>query len=198
MRKIAIVGRCWSTRSDAPWESSEWEIWSLAWDPVPKTDRMFETHKNFRMYLGTQEEGDFHVGGLRMAKVPVYMLDRHEDIPMSVRFPMDEITALIGKTNKGTPYLESSIAYMLALAILELKPGDRIGIWGVDLHCDSEYAFQRPNLEYLIGLARGRGIKVYVPPQSALLTHETGVPYGFWSSTMAGVPQTPLPQGKTA
>jgi hypothetical protein len=58
--------------------------------------------------------------------------------------------------------------------------GDKIGIWGVDLHCESEYAYQRPNLEYLIGLARGRGIKVFIPPHSALLSHAFGVPYGYW------------------
>ena len=183
LRKVAIIGRCWSTRSDAPWDGKDWELWTLAWDPVPKTDRIFETHKHFRNYLGNREDGDFHVGGLRMAKVPVYMLEKHDDIPMSVKYPFEEVTQLIGKTVSGTPYLESSIAYMVALAIYEKV--DRIGIWGVDLHCKSEYAYQRPNLEYLIGLARGKGIKVYIPPQSALLTHETGVPYGFWSTTDA-------------
>lgn len=183
LRKVAIIGRCWSTRADAPWDDQSWEKWTLAWDPVPITHRLFETHQNFRLYLGTQEEGDFHVGGLRMAKVPVVMLERHDDIPTSVRFPMEEVAALIGTaTNAKTPYLESSIAYMVAQAILELKPGDRIGIWGVDLHCESEYAYQRPNLEYLIGLARGRGIKVYIPPQCALMSHAKGVPYGFWEA----------------
>ena len=153
----------------------------MAWDPVPVTDRLFETHQNFRMYLGSQEEGDFHVGGLRMAKVPVYMLGRHEDIPTSVGMDMDAVTKAVGTaTGHKTPYLESSLAYMMAQALLELQPGDRIGIWGVDLHCESEYAYQRPNLEYLIGIARGRGIKVYIPPQSALMGHAHGVPYGFW------------------
>lgn len=153
----------------------------MAWDPVPVTHRIFETHKYFRNYLGTQEDGDWHVGGLRMSKVPVYMLDKHDDIPMSVQYPMKEIGDLVGRTTQGTPYLESSIAYMLAQAIYEGV--DKVGIWGVDLHCLSEYSYQRPNLEYLIGLARGRGMKVFIPPQSALLTHEKGVPYGYWSST---------------
>ncbi len=129
-----------------------------------------------------------------MSKVPVVMLDAQPDIKMSVRYPIEEVTRLIGKTANGTPYLESSIAYMMAMAILELKPGDKIGIWGVDLHCDSEYAYQRPNLEYLIGLARGRGIRVIVPPQSALLSHQAGVPYGYWSTTEADKPwHVPLP-----
>jgi len=132
-----------------------------------------------RMYFGNKEDGDWHVSGLRMAKVPIYMLEKHDDIPMSVRYPIEEITELVGKaTGRETPYLESSIAYMLAQAVLE-KVG-RVGIWGVDLHCESEYAYQRPNLEYLIGLARGKGVKVYIPPQSALLTHQHGVPYGYW------------------
>ncbi len=194
MRKVAIVGRCWSTRADAPWDDTSWEKWTLAWDPVPVTSRVFETHQNFRMYLGTQEDGDWHVGGLRMSKVPVYMLDQQPDIQQSVKFPMDAICKWIKKAPQGTPYLESSIAYMVALAIEERV--DRLGIWGVDLHCDSEYAYQRPNLEYLCGVAQGRGIKVFIPPQSALFTHQMGVPYGFYSSTDAGAPQTPLPQGK--
>lgn len=144
------------------------------------------------MYLGDKEEGDFHVGGLRMAKVPVVMLEREDDIPTSIRFPMEKVAA-IAKTRQGTAYLESSIAYMVAMAVLELKAGDRIGIWGVDLHCDSEYAYQRPNLEYWLGVATGKGIKVYIPPQSALMSHAMGKPYGFWSSTDLGAPKTPLP-----
>lgn len=182
MRSVAIIGRCWSTRADAPWDNADWELWTLAWDPVPVTHRMFETHQNFRMYMGNQEDGAWHVGGMRMAKVPIYMLEKQDDIAQSVRYPIEEITKLVGKaTAKPTPYLESSIAYMLALAILEKV--DRIGIWGVDLHCESEYAYQRPNLEYLIGLARGKGIKVFIPPYSALLTHAHGALYGFWEAT---------------
>ena len=180
MRSIAIIGRCWSTRSDAPWDSRKWEKWTLGWDVVPATDRVFETHQNFRMYNGTKEEGDWNVAGLRMLNVPVYMLDKHDDIPTSVKIDQDAISKLVGNTVQGTPYIESSISWMMAQAILELKPGDKIGIWGVDLHCESEYAYQRPNLEYLIGLARGRGIKVFIPPHSALMTHAFGVPYGYW------------------
>jgi len=137
------------------------------------------------MYQGSAEDGDWNVGGLKIAGVPVYMLDKHDDIPNSVKIDQAAISKLVGNTVQGTPYIESSIAWMMAQAMLELEPGDRIGIWGVDLHCESEYAYQRPNLEYLIGLARGMGIKVFIPPQSALLTHAHGVPYGYWEATAA-------------
>lgn len=183
MRSVAIIGRCWSTRSDAPWDSKTWELWTLGWDPVPVTHRLFETHQNFRMYQGSKEDGEWNVGGLKIAGVPVYMLEKHDDIPLSVKIDQAAISKLVGNTTHGTPYIESSIGWMMAQAMLELEPGDRIGIWGVDLHCESEYAYQRPNLEYLIGLARGRGINVFIPPQSALLTHGHGVPYGYWEAT---------------
>lgn len=179
MRKVAIIGRSHNTRSDAPFDVPGWEMWALAWDRIPRHDRMFEMHQNWREidhFRGEEGKRD-HLIWLGMQKVPVYMPERVEEIPTSVRYPMEEITALVGKTRDGTPYLESSLAYMMALAILEGV--DKIGIWGVDLDIKSEYSHQRPNLEYLIGLARGRGIKVCVPPQSALLTHESGAPYGF-------------------
>lgn len=180
MRKVAILGKCSNTRSDAPVYDPTWEIWTLGWDPTPVCHRTFEMHQNWREFQGNAEDSAMHRAWLAGQMVPVYMLQEEIEIPKSVRYPIEDITHLVGVTNKKTPYLESSIAYMVALAILELKPGDKIGIWGVDLHTAGEYVYQRANLEYLIGLARGKGIKVYTPPQSALLTHAFGVPYGYW------------------
>ena len=74
----------------------------------------------------------------------------YSDIPNATAYPMEDVSAVVGD------YFNSSIAYMLGLAIVEKV--DRIGIWGVDLNCDDEFAYQRPNAEYLIGFARGRGI----------------------------------------
>jgi hypothetical protein len=62
----------------------------------------------------------------------------------------------------------------MALAMLE--GAERIGIWGCDLATGGEYASQRPNMGYLIGLARGRGTKVYVLAQNALLSPCRAVP----------------------
>jgi hypothetical protein len=111
------------------------------------------------------------------AGTPVYMLEKEPDIPNSIAYPMDEIANLVGRTQYGTPYLESSISYMMALAILENVP--RVGVWGCDLATGGEYAYQRPNMEYLIGLARGRGMKVYIPAQNTLMSPCRKVPYGM-------------------
>lgn len=179
MRKIAIIGKCSNSRSDAPLDLGDWEIWGLAWDPLPVCHRYFEMHQGWRNFLGGGDPAEAHKRWLMGLTVPVYMLQQEPDIPYSVAFPLEEVAADQGRTCHGTAYIESSIAYMMALAILELKRGDRIGIWGCDLSTGGEYAYQRPNMEYMIGLARGRGINVYVPPQNALLSPLRSVPYGL-------------------
>lgn len=180
MRKVAVIGKCSNTRADAPIHDTSWEIWALGWDPLPTCHRMFEMHNYWRNFLGNEEDAAAHRRWLMGQHVPVYMLQREEDIPTSVAYPMDAVADYCGRTYQGTPYLESSISYMVALAIYERV--DRIGIWGCDLTTAGEYAYQRPNLEYLIGFARGKGISVYVPPQSSIMTHANGTPYGYWQA----------------
>ncbi|KKK61087.1 hypothetical protein LCGC14_3017830, partial [marine sediment metagenome] len=79
-------------------------------------------------------------------------------------YPLDEVKAITGD------YFGSSIAYMLALAIWQRR--ERVDLWGVDLSEDI-YDHHRPNLEYLIGFARGRGMTVNVPPGSRLLSFDS-------------------------
>lgn len=189
MRKVAIIGKCSSSRHHAPMGMNDWEMWCLAWDPTPVVDRLFEVHGNWRAFHGAgSEDAAAHRRWLMGQKVPVYMNQVEHDIPSSVRYPIEEITALVGKTNgKDFVYLESSIAFMFALALLEFKQGKcpsglKVGIWGVDLAVGTEYTYQRPNLEYLIGLARGLGVKVFIPPVSSLCTAAYGKPYGEWTT----------------
>lgn len=176
-RKIAIIGKCSNSRGDAPLDLPGWEIWGLAWDPLPRADRYFEMHQNWRNFLGNPDDAVRHKAWLAGLTVPVMMLKAEPDIPYARAYPMEAVGDLIGRTCFGSVYLESSIAYMMAQAMLE--GAGRIGIWGCDLATGGEYAYQRPNMEYLIGLARGRGIKVYVPAQNALLSPCRAVPYGL-------------------
>lgn len=70
----------------------------------------------------------------------------------------------------GIDYFGSSPAYMLAYAISELcGERDELYVYGVDLS-ESIYDHQRPNLEFLLGVAMGRGIYVYVAPGGKLLS----------------------------
>ena len=67
----------------------------------------------------------------------------------------------------GEPYLTSSIAYELALAIHEGFA--EIHLYGVDLTTEGEYAWQKPGVEFLMGVAAGRGITVVVPDNCPML-----------------------------
>jgi hypothetical protein len=74
-------------------------------------------------------------------------------------------------------YLSSSIAYLMTLAIHERA--EEISIHGVHMESSGEWHTQRPNMEYLIGFARGRGIKVHIAPESPLcrFVSDTGASY---------------------
>ena len=67
----------------------------------------------------------------------------------------------------GEPYLTSSIAYELAMAIYE--GFEEIHLYGVDLVTDAEYAWQKPGVEFLLGFAMGQGIRVVLPINCPLL-----------------------------
>ncbi len=160
--------------------NSGWEIWGLAWDPLPICHRYFEIHANWRNFRGNKEDADAHWRWMAGLKVPVYMRQVEADIPTSVAYPFADIGKTVGLSTSGWPYIESSIAVMLALAIHEGV--ERVGIWGVDMCTTTEYAYQRPNMEYLIGLARGKGMRVWSPPQSSLLSSAMDQPYGIWEA----------------
>ena len=159
--QVAIVGLAPSTHDQAPFEDPEWEVWGFAEDneSYPYLDRAFEIHPlphmrkiNPLLERRMREEID----------VPLYMQEAYPEIPGAIAYPIEDVIAVVGD------YFNSSIAYMLGLAILEKV--DRIGVWGVDMDGDDEFGFQRPNAEYLIGFAKGVGIDVYIPEESSLLT----------------------------
>lgn len=153
--KVAIVGLSPTTHDLAPWGNHEWEKWGLPWDGYwSRYDRLFEMHD---------------VRWLRTKPIDyldrlndcgrLYMDASYPDFPDAIAYPFDVVKKCIGPA-----YFNSSVAYMLALAIT--YEAEEISLFGVDMGDDSEYAYQRANCEYLIGMARGKGIKVTVPESS--------------------------------
>ena len=153
--KVAIVGLSPSSRDRAPWGDHAWEKWGLPWDGYwARYDRLFEMHD---------------VRWLRTRPIDyldrlndcgrLYMDGSHADFPDATPYPFEAVADCIGPA-----YFNSSVAYMLALAITE--GAQEISLFGVDMGDDSEYAYQRANCEYLIGMARGKGITVHIPDDS--------------------------------
>lgn len=189
-RKVALVGFCQTSREAAPYRDKTFEIWGLnrGYIFMPRADRWFEMHGQ-HIYNWQQRRPHKHVEYLQSFPGPVYMHEQVPEIKTSVVYPLAKVAAnlgpwvwRIGDTNAENgmlinsekvrdtgrePYLSSSIAYELALAIYE--EFEEIHLYGIDLNTDSEYAWQKPGVEYLIGVANGRGIKVVLPDNCPLL-----------------------------
>ena len=166
--KVAILGFT-DTRLEAPFGNPEWEIWGLnelyRYHDVRQFSRWFDIHdrKLIEEDKGAPPQWPPHVEALKKFPISVYMQRRWDDIPNSVPYPKEEMEAAYPDGD----YQTSSISWMIALAILE--GFKEIGVYGVDMAQETEWAEQRPACEYWIGLARGMGIKVFIPRTSDLL-----------------------------
>lgn len=178
--RIAIVGLSPATHHMAPWGDPDWEIWGLPWDEGywPYMDRLFEMHDMRLLESEHSRRKDGYFDRLKDCGVPLYMQSADDSIG-SIAYPFDDVAETTGY------YWNSSIAYALAMAIHE--GATEIGIFGVDMKGDDEYGYQRPNLEYLIGLAIGKGIKVYIPDESPLCKFQpTGIKFFDHEPTYVG------------
>jgi|GEM_PF-6805031 len=113
-----------------------------------------------------------HLEFLRTTKLPVYLQELQPDeCPTGIRYPYEEVVEDLG----GNYFSCNSFGWMLALAIhLGWSRQFRdIQLYGVDFGSgDVGDSYARPMIEYLIGLARGRGMQVTVPEHSALLKED--------------------------
>jgi len=182
VKQVAIVAYAASTREMYRPLDSSWERWGLnrlyEIEDVKGFSRWYETHDRD---LFPQAFPPEHLAWLRAQHIPLYMADAYLDIPAAVRFPRERLMEKFGR------YFTSSMAWMLALAIDEGY--QRIRLYGMDLMGDSEYEVQRSCIEYLIGLARGLGREVWLPPQCALL--RASHLYGFEPVPQIGAIDTP-------
>jgi hypothetical protein len=163
--KVAIMGFATSSRSLAPFDDPEYEIWTLnqLYRHVPRCTRHFDLHRNWEE---DNVEGTDHRGWIRdagEAGIPTYMVEHHPELPSSVQYP---IAKAIEST--GLDYFTSTVAYEVCLAVME--GFKEIALFGIDLIVGTEYDVQKANLEFHLGLAHGKGCLVRIPPQSALLT----------------------------
>lgn len=167
--KVAIVGSAPSSTHLAPYNNSEWEIWGLneQYHTMPRWDRWFQLHNRRLCEKGLVDSA--HWEWLTAQEKPVYMIDHFPEVPGCQKYPLERILSRFGG------YFTNSISYMIALA-LDMGATE-IGIYGVDMAGASEYGEQRPSCEYFVGLARGMGVNVYIPPEAELC--KTPYLYGF-------------------
>ena len=102
-----------------------------------------------------------HLEWLRSRSFPVFLHEARPDWPHTQTFPRGELEAKFGR------YFASTPAWMLAWMLEEGY--QEIQIMGIHLATQWEYVQQRPNLEFLLGIALQRGVQIVIPNRSPLL-----------------------------
>jgi hypothetical protein len=153
--KVILLGSA-PCRKDTPYSDESYDIWAIGgapfWEDVKRFDVLFEMHKR-HVWIDRAE-------GLNKCGKPVFMLRHFREIENSIPFPFDELS------ENGNGFYAGSISYMLALAIfLGYK---EIALYGILMEHGTEYESQLPSASYYVGLAQGKGIKVYIHPDATI------------------------------
>ena len=167
---VCIVGLDENCLDGLDSEDSRSEWWGLnqshaqfAPARLERFTRWFQIHA-WEPMVARQLPQAKHIEWLARCGIPVYLEERRDDIPMSVRYPFEEVLETLGNNYFAT----NSFGYMVALAIHERFK--RIKIYGADFGpSDTSDAYARPCIEFLLGFAVAVGIEVWVPKASALL-----------------------------
>lgn len=161
---LAIIGTADPTRQMAPYGDENFEVWGVAvaatYSDVKRLDVQFELHPSDYWTRDANVEKR-----LAETKVPIYMHEKFPNIPTSMRYPIELVTA-------HRKYFTNSIAYMLALAYHGFKVTGNpkhVALFGIHMQTGEEYAEQRPCCEYWLGRMEGAGMDIEMAPGGALL-----------------------------
>jgi hypothetical protein len=170
--RIAIFGLHAGTQ--ASFRPEEWnEVWRMAHDPeAPQAHRIFEAHSE---PIARKYGGDAYI-----AKLAEYAADGMLTTLWPYPFAGEEAAGSFTGPRNGMTQPQSSVAFMFAVA-LDNPENEAIGLFGVDMSDGEEYGYQRPNMCYLIGAARGHGVPVHIDPASSLLKSQ-------WTAGIYGHP----------
>jgi hypothetical protein len=199
-RKIALIGKAPDSMALAPYKDEQWEIWILNTlgflNEVPRWDRQFELHD---LELTKDKAYNGYYDWLKVQTKPLILRDAPPaEFAGGAQYPLQDIMQHFSQL-AGRTYHTNTVSLMIALALYEHDMGatvGELGIYGINMaqHAKSqgvnaagwfasEYARQRPSVEYWLGVADGRGITVTVPPQSDIL--KCSCIYGYHTTDAA-------------
>jgi hypothetical protein len=202
LKRIAIVGTAPSWKQ-VPWADQGLLIAGLNDAYVlgqPRADLWFDLHPPSHWLFydkaqpptidqvppGTYLRPNGHREWIASRPFPVFLHEARPDWPNSRRFPREAVLAFWkpywpfrvnrqGLVSDGPDYEASSPAWMYMWAVME---GFReIHIYGIHLATEWEYLRQRPNMEFLMGVGAGLGVK-HILPETAPLCR-SGFQYGY-------------------
>ena len=184
MSSVALYGFATATRGGV-WQSKADQVWSVIWAynyHTPRLDRILEMHPVWLQAQSQKPEYEKvrqHWEWLKSnTTIPIYMLSRRPEVPMSVNYPLAEVQALVPEARRKSVFT-SSFDYLMGLAVLEGY--DRIETYGFEMGSDTEYRYQREGAAYWIGYCDAHGIEVVTPKNTALLSKRL---YGYEGGSM--------------
>lgn len=161
MKSVSLLGKGKGWR-DAPCDVETWGITQqLSSRPISRIVDM----NNYALWGKLEAKRDV-LSRERAAEmgIPYYDL---------VTYPYKEVTEFF-----GTDYFSNTVDFALALAIYEGY--DDIHLWGVTMEMESEYAYQKPGVDFWCGVAIGRGVKITVHGSaSRIMKTQDGLVYGY-------------------
>lgn len=215
LKRVAIIGTA-QTWKCCPWQDQSLEVWGLN-DAyligVPRANRWFDLHPFHQMTFrdpanrvpaGTVPVGSYlrphnHLEWLKSRPMPVFLAEAKPGWPTAHVFPTKAILDFFATywplrltrtqtIEPGPDYEVSTPSWMLMQAIME---GYReIHVYGIHLATEWEYVQQRPNFEFLLGIAAGKGIKIVLPAATPIC--QASYRYAFEPKGDLGVQQASL------
>ena len=192
LKRCAILGTAQSWK-ECPFGDQSLEVWGLNdayMVGVPRANRWYDLHPFYQMYFrgeksvpiaevppGCYLRPNGHLEWLKTRPFPVYLAQQRADYPTSRTFPIDEILGFFQpfwpyrltrhkQIVSGKDYEVSTPSWMLMHAIAEGY--QEIHVYGIHLATQWEYLQQRPNFEWLLGFAAGRGIRIVLPESTPI------------------------------
>lgn len=191
--KVCIVGTAPGSRLIAPYNDPTWDIWVCSAgnsqaSAVPRVTKWYELHALCDMMAEENQPWCIpYFAWLRAQSFPIYMQENNEYIPQAIVFPYKPLVEEFGPNPKKglANWFTSSVAWMMAHALVQMKEGDELGIFGVDMAATEEhYSSQKAGCLRFIEIARSRGVKVTIPYESCL--GKTFPLYGYAEATPMG------------
>jgi len=181
--KVAILGT--GNNRGAPWQDPEWEIWGLnnmrcgyAFAAEQYSSSMgasyFRADRWFELHPRSVCDDDRAVTDQLQAMT--YVVDETEwpERNLFTVYSFPRAMALAQGRNYFASTFSWQVAFALALGYQE------IGLWGVQLWAGREGVVERASLNYWLGVAEGRGVKVTLAPDCLLLWHPAEYGLDYW------------------
>ena len=143
---------------------------------VRKVDLLFDMHNLPRVLSGKDKLERRTIDQVRAGLVlanqtstPVYSLDTWFEC---LKYPLEEIVKRF-----KSDYFSCSVAYAIAFALF--KDYKKINLYGIALGIGTEYSFQKPSVEFWIGVAKGMGVEVNMFGNTEVLAIPSRHLYGY-------------------